>query len=114
MIFKVMATKGPRKSERPWSVYRDAGNGEGFVAVLSCPDRKFANKERKVMQAIIRALDEANYNAIGPDKIVDHLRRMGVEGDRYTRACIAQIQDDGKGGKYYRYAHCKGQIDASV
>jgi len=114
MIFKVMATKGDRKAARPWSVYRDAFNGKGFVPVLACPDRKFANRERKTMETIVRALNEANYRAIGPDKIVDHLRRMGLDWSRESRAATAQTMDDGRGGKLYRYAHCTEQIDASI
>lgn len=106
MIYRVMKTKGDRAAATPWALCRDSFNGDGWVEVLRCSDRKHANACRKQAEAITRALDDANYRAIGADKIVDHLRRMGVEGSRYTRACIASAQDDGKGGKYYRYAHC--------
>lgn len=115
MIYRVMKTKDADKAAtRPWSLCRDSFNGKGWVEVLACSDRKHANACRKQAEAVIRALDEANYRAIGPGKIVDHLRRMGVDSDRHTRACYAMQQDDGKGGKYYRYAHCAEQIKASI
>lgn len=115
MLYRVMKTKNAdQAATRPWALCRDTDNGKGWVEVLRCSDRKHANACKKQAEVVIRALDDANYKAIGPDKIVDHLRRMGVDSDRYTRACYALTQDNGHGEKYYRYAHCTEQINASV